>query len=378
MAILNFIDFLTRDTGEAAASSGTIALVEVDSAFVLQANPTTTGNARYRMGIHGADAFKTNHDLATAYYTFEIRFTTLPASASEEFVVCLATNQGLKLALRITSAGKIQAYQTNGTTQLGSDGATTLTTGTWYRIAITCGTGASAAYSISLNGTVELSGTGNLNTLNNGFLGLGKYNDRNNQSVDYYYRRAVIDDAAYVTGSFAILRPNVNGSTQQWTNGTNGSDWQELDGLVPVTSEYVRSTAANQVALFGVTDTGTAGITGTVQAVKQVIYEREDTGGASEIALRVRSGSTNSDSTTVDAGSTSTATLARVLLVDPNTSSAWTLSAVDSVEIGAVEGSGSAVRLRMSWAALMVLYTPATAKAPPLRFRPVRVWRRSA
>lgn len=359
MAILNIIDFLTRDTAEAVASSGTVAIVSLDSEHVLQANPVTTANGRYRIGSHDVSGFKTNFSLATVYHTFEIRFTTLPGSASEEIAVCLATNQTLKLSLRITSAGKLQAYQSDGTTQLGSDGATTLTTDVWYRIAITCGTGTSASYSISLNGAVELSGTGSLGTLNNGFLGLGKYNDRNGQTVDFYYRRVIIDDAGYVTGSFAILRPNVNGSTQQWTNGTGASDWQELDGLVPNAAEYVRSTAANQVALFGVVDTGAAGISGTILTVKHIIYEREDTGGTSEFAMRVRSGGTNSDTTTADAGSTSTATVARLLATDPNTSAAWTLSALDSVEIGAVEGAGSAVRLRMSWTALVVLFTPA-------------------
>jgi hypothetical protein len=78
-----------------------------------------------------------------------------------------------------------------GTSALLGTGTTTLVSGQIYSIAVEIGTGPSASWAIWINGSPELTGTGNLGSANNGSIKLGG----DSRYTDIYY----YDDVAIST-----------------------------------------------------------------------------------------------------------------------------------------------------------------------------------
>ena len=358
----------------AAVSAGNIALDTVTvrtGTYSLLVNPTGTGTGAVRIGTFSptGTAGSSGLAIATAYYGFAFRFEATSgafpvATGDEPFCNVVDTSTNLKIEFRINNAGKILAYRTDGTTLIAT-GTTVLSPDTWYYIEIMAGTGASSVpWELMINGVSEISGAHSIGNVVNGGLNLGKMVNRNGNSVIFYYDDAYIADTTYLGfHDLRVLRfaPNVNGSTMQWTGGTNASDYQEVDEVVPSSADYIQSTAANQVALMGFQSCAEAGISGAV-AIHGVQFHgnvAEVTGGASEVHTRIRSNSVNSDGD-VDTSVTSTLIVLRgkYAAVDPSGGGAWTTARVDAVEAGFVETAASAVRLRSRWMALMVAYSP--------------------
>src|SRR3972149_897060 len=163
MARVNYTSFETADTIESSGDTSNIAFssaIKRSGSYSLRCNAVTTGVSYYT--IH---SFSTttgaggNYNIATMLYRFYIWIVTLPGSNSEPIAEARSTVSTTKLELRVTSAGKLAAYD-SAISQLGSDGTTVLQTGRWYRIEMKVGTGAAADYEIKINGTSELSGTG--------------------------------------------------------------------------------------------------------------------------------------------------------------------------------------------------------------------------
>jgi len=347
---------------EFVTKSGTLSVVtspKRSGGYALRVNPTTTSVGWARMGGHDATGQKGDYSVATAYFRWYWQYATLPASGSEPIFQAQQAGGPTKFTLRVTSAGNLAAYDSAGTLQ--ATGSTALSASTWYRIECKVATGASAAWEVLINGVTEISGTANVGTGNNGRSAFGKVADVSGQSVDFYYDDISIDDAAY-PGAGAILRlvPTANGSTMQWTAGTGSSNYLEVDDVPFAEASYVKNVSANDVALFALTDTGTAGITGTINAVRPLIYPRLDSAGTNATKLRLKSGATTDDLSTV-ATTTAGIYLSKVYATDPNTSAAWTLSAVDALEVGAVETT--AVLSRLMDVHVYVEYTEAATSS---------------
>lgn len=310
-------------------------------AYALRVNPVTTGSGSFRIGCPGADGVNAACSAATTFVRFYINFATIPASASEEIAQAADSSiSTLKWALRITSGGKLAIYNTSNS--LVATGATTLTTGTWYQIVVQSTTSASAsAYSVTLNGTSELSGTMTQSSSNTGFVFFGKTADRNSQTVDYYYDDILIDNASSPLGGANVpLIPDANGSTQQCTVGTGSANFAEVDEIPTDddTTYIQKSSSASQTCLMNLASSATSGIaaSSSISGIKAYQNCREVTSVASATLLRIRSNSANSDSSTLN-GTTSYAQQFRVLSTDPGTSTAITTSDLDQMEIGAAD-----------------------------------------
>ena len=347
---------------EFVTKSGTLSVVTTpkrSGGYALRVNPTTTSVGWARMGGHDATGQKGDYSAATAYFRWYWQYATLPASGSEPIFQAQQAGGPTKFTLRITSAGNLAAYDSAGTLQ--ATGSTALSASTWYRIECKVATGASAAWEVLIDGVTEISGTANVGTGNNGRSAFGKVADVSGQSVDFYYDDISIDDAAY-PGAGAILRlvPTANGSTMQWTAGTGSSNYLEVDDVPFAEASYIKNVATNDVALFALTDTGTAGITGTINAVRPLIYPRLDSTGTNATKLRLKSGATTDDLSTV-ATTTGGIYLSKVYATDPNTGAAWTLAAVDALEVGAVETT--AVLSRLMDVHVYVEYTEAATSS---------------
>ncbi len=349
-------------------ASGTFSIqstVSHTGTYALRCNPTTNSNgfARYgTLSTYGTGDDGSFGGVSNMYGNFWFRADTLPSSLKEEFCGVYGLSASRKLVFFISSAGLISLNDTADA--LVATGTTALVVGTWYLISVRAGVGAAATYEIKINGTSELTGTCNQGATNCVGFTFGKVTDRNSKTVDFYYDDFILSDSAYANSSAIVIGmgPTANGSTMQWTAGTGASDYTQVAIPGDSGTTYVKcSTAGNQVALFALADPATIGT--TIYAFSAEISMREDTAVTSSFALRIRSVSTNSDSTTVDFLA-SYFSIGRVLENDPATSAAWTLAGVYAAEVGGVESFAVADRLDYVYAQVACL-APLVATLTP-------------
>lgn len=349
-------------TGTSSVSSTTFRT----GGYSFRANPTTTAVGNCRLATMSAAGVPTTaFGAATLYARFYFRAATLPGSGDEEIFVVLDTAGTQKAAVRINSSGNLIVYNNANVSQ--GTGTTALATNTWYRIELQTTTNASAsAFELRIDGATEDSGTATQGSTNHGSYRLGKGTNRSGQTVDFFYDDVSIDNSAFPgVGAIQRMDADSNGSTAQWTAGSGSSNHLEVDD-VPTdgdTTYIAKGSAASQTHLFGLESSASAGISGTINAVKGHVRCRESTSGTSANLIRIRSGSTNSDSTTTNMGTTF-ASYFRLLTVDPDDSAAWTTTDLDGVEVGPVDTSALST-VRCTSVHLQVDYTEAAATPTP-------------
>jgi len=315
----------------------------------LRATNPSVGAAAFETinAVAATGSANTDWNKANVYARFYFYCATAPGSGYEEIYSVYNGSGSLKMFCSINSSRQLGVYDRFGLHV--ATGTTALSLNTWYRIEVRSATGSSAAYEVRINGTTELSGTCDQSTSNSANALLGKGVNRNSNTIDYYFGPTKLDDSGFPGAGFiSILLPTANGSTAQWTSGTNSSNYLEVDE-VPADNDttYIKcGTGGNQVHLVTLTDAAAAGVAGSIASIKAVAKIREDSSVTSSSGLRVRSGSTNTDTTGVNR--TTTYTHARMILAtDPNTGAAWTSSAIDALEIGVFETNAVSSRCTM-------------------------------
>lgn len=369
MATVNFWGAESGDTVDCRATGGTFSIQTSTvrtGTYALRTNPTGSGAGWVEIGAYDASGQHAAASVATGYTRFYFRYAT-KATVIQERIFTINTNfNQLKFFATLTAAGTISVYDAN--ISLITTGATILSANTWYRIEVKVGTGASGAYELKIDGVSEVSGTADLHTNNWGVIRLGKTLNMNTNTVDYFYDDVLIDDAGFPgAGQSVVLLPNANGSTAEWTGGTNSSNYAEVDEVPHDTdTTYIKkSSAASQQHLVAFQDSSTISNLGTINSVKIGIRTREDSGGtASATFARIRNGSTDSDNSSNN-GTTSYLQTFRVQNTDPNTSSAWSSGGLDSVEGGVVD-TASVSAVRCTSVLLYVDYVTAAAGSGPL------------
>lgn len=364
MAFLNGTGLETGDFGECDTTTGTVSVVSSpvrSGSYSGRFNPTTTAVGRFTLGgPNGSN----NLNVANIYARGYLYITTLPAASSEEIMSFVFGGATYKMAVRVTSAGNLQAYDSSGTSQMGSDGATTLALAKWYLIEVLCGTGAAASWEIKIDGVSELSGTGNLATTNNGLVHFGKATNRNGQSIDMYWDDIALSDSAY-PGAGAVARMEIDGTgaAATWTDGAG--TWPTNVAEVPSdgNTSYILSTLTDGQASTGsLESTSSAGISGTINFVKPVARVLRDGAANGTFNTRVRSGGSNSDSADI-ASVSAYRYIGHISATDPSTAVAWTTTGLDSAEAGVVEAE-TTDRTRCSTIYLMVDFV--AASGPPV------------
>jgi hypothetical protein len=193
--VVNFVDFETGNFSQTAAHTGGAIVPSpvLAGMFCLQLQRmNSVANCEIRQS--GA----TYYNLATVYYSFLFEFTSNPGEGG--IVNFQDTSSGYKAALHLSSADKLLFYDNSGL--LLATGSTTLTGGQVNTISAKIGTGSNAAYEIRINGTVEMSGSGNLGAANNGSVKLG---GNNTYTATYYYDSVAINSQGYPAGGAAAL-----------------------------------------------------------------------------------------------------------------------------------------------------------------------------
>lgn len=359
MAVANICGFETGDSSEFIAVVGTQSVVTSpvrSGTYAGRVNPTTTATGYFDF----TKAAFSNFLVATIYVRFYFYVATLPASSSEEILHVQETTPGYKVALRINSAGNLMLFDKTGTVQIGSTGSTALSTATWYRIELVVPAGTSATVDVYLDGVSEISGTGDTTVNNARRVRFGKGTNRNGQTIDVYYDDISVSDSA-LPGAGACLRmdPDGDGDTTAWTIGAgSGAEYLQVDEVPPDgdTTYLVSTLAVGDASLVTLESTSSAGISGTINAVKVVGTCKQDGAAAGTFKTRCRNGTTNSDSASM-ANTSAYQSRGDMFATDPNTGAAWTTGGLDTAQAGVVENETTdktrctAVYMMVDWVA---------------------------
>lgn len=321
---------------------------------------TTTQTGGTANGLFSSATLHTTLGMGDCFCTFYFRVVSLPGANSEPIFQFLSGTTTLKLELRITSGGLLAVYDKD--VALVATGATALSTNTWYRICVRGGNGTTAAYAVYVAaetadfGAAELSGTCNQLANNVDRCRVGRSANRNSQAVDFIYQDMVIDSAnPWNNYNICIGIPTGNGSNTAFTGDFNDVIQYPNDG----DTTFVSTTSSGVVETFAMTDRADMGANtsdtihcfGSVCIAKGVALNEN-------FSVTVVSGGTTSHSTNGNVGSTTYEARGYFHTVDPNTSAAWTWSAVDAAECGGRSGSTNEIRVSsvQSW----ILFTPVT------------------
>lgn len=238
-----------------------------------------------------------------------------------------------------TNGSSVLTVTRNGTVL--ATGSTVLSTSTWYFIELKFTINASSGVvEVKLNGASEIASTSSLNTRNtantqwNGFQIGSTGNNNWGQLYDDVY---VLNTGSSPNNDFlgpvrvVALAPSGNGATTDWTpnGGTNFGSVSESyeDG----DTTFNQSATANQVDTFTMQDLPVSA--GSVYAVTHHMVARQDAGAARTIAPVLRPASTDRVGTSVVLSS-SYQFLSQVYDTSPETSSAWDVAGVNSLEAG--------------------------------------------
>jgi hypothetical protein len=353
---------------EAVATGGTFSFqgttVRSTGRQALQCNPTTTGTGTAAFGNWSSTGIVQSMNIADCYATFYFRFATAPAANSEPICQIVNSASTLKLELRLTSAGNLSLYDT-GIVLVGT-GSTSLSANTWYRIGIRSGNGVSANYAVYVAaetadfGAAELSGTCDQSTTNIDRVRLGKTNNRNSQTVDFFFQDLLIDDAqVWNSYKIGIALPIANGTDTAWTGTYTDCDEYPHD----TDTTFIEDTTLSDAETYDMSSFTTIGGAGgdTIHGVVLTAIRRRTTASTTNQRLRLRSGATTDETSSTNAGTTY-ALGGKLYLTDPQDAGAWTSTKFDALEAG---GSlQSAATARITQVALNCLFTtPAVPSA---------------
>jgi len=284
------------------------------------------------------------------YLTFWLYTVQYLTSGSQN----IATNNGNMSSLKFDSSGKLQlAYRNSGGTSVtvGSLSAA-LSLNAWHRIdfsvtGILTATTTGMTESFKVDGTTVDTQSGLVSNLLDGsqitmgFQGNGTY--------EFYFDDVILRDDTFQSDDAGVLllRPNSAGNQSQFSGSY--LDVDELPSDQATTA--ITSATAAQAETVGLRDTSAAGIGGTVYGVINYADCAVSAGTSSiKYKVRLRTGATNYDSSVeVNQPSTiwhqsSTSPGHDFYALNPNTSAAWTLSDLDSLESGLVISSQTGTR----------------------------------
>ena len=286
-----------------------------------------------------------NIGASTANFTvgFALYVPTLPTLLSTDLDCFLIIKSGstFMMGLRLINTGALYVQRMATTvasgTALGNTSAGVITAATWNYIEFSC--------SISDTvGTVELKVNGQ------SVLSLANQDTRNGTptTVDTIQLGNLsgsrggthyIDDLYFLDTTTSIgeqrvevLYPNSDTAQKQWIASTGSDNYAMIDETLMTSTDYVYS---NTVGNFDLYDFGNLSTTpSSISAVTIEVAAQKDNVGARAITSTVKSGSSTTDGSNVYL-STGFSVSSRLLNTDPNTSSAWTASAVNAIQAGA-------------------------------------------
>jgi len=244
-----------------------------------------------------------------------------------------------QVSIRLSSAGGL-AISRDGTTLQSS--SVPLTVGVHYSIEVKVTIGNSGSWSVRLNQTVVLSGSGDTQNTANATADevvLGTTVNYDNQQTRMYYDDLwICDDSGSVNNDFLgdirvqYIAPNGAGGVTQWTPSA-GSNYQNVDDAAPNDD-----TDYNSDATAGDRDTYALGnltpSAASVKGIQMITHARKDDAGTRTLAPVLRIGGVNYDQASLPNLSSTYQCLPLVVEASPATSSPFTVSEINGMEAG--------------------------------------------
>jgi hypothetical protein len=330
------------------ASNGVLAAVSSTptpraGAYCLKCSSTTTTFTLGTFKLFSLAASKTDlwvrfavlfHPVQTFEWVFALVLDS--ASAAQNCLTWDTTSNLIRARLGATTAG----------TLLGTS-ATPLPSDTWHvvdwRTQITSTTAGTTE--VWLDGTRIINFSGdNTNTANANVqsVELGHIGPSVASSSGIYlaFDDIAINDTAGSSnngragdGRVVLLTPTGAGSNTGLSRGgtDSGANWSQVEELPPSMTDYVFHATAGTRDTYAMSDLPTN--VASVNTTEVVVLAQNSDAGAGSLALTVKSGGTTNEGTAQALGTTA-AYIRQLYETDPNTSAAWTSSAVNALEAG--------------------------------------------
>lgn len=360
--ILNFIGFETGNLSEALGTAGT-GTISAQTGTVRSGTYALEINLSAQTGIYAiggvnktTGSFEYFPDFIDIHYaTFYVRFGSFPAANS--IFAAFATSSSIPvLSVWCDSSGNITIANLGGADVSGT--IDTLSLNTWYRFELT-----GSAYGtkeLSIDGGTPVSiAAGTAAGFQVLLLGTAT-----SATMQVFYDDVVVSTKGFVTTpEVKISVPIGAGNYNSWTDGT-GSTFAEVDEIPhDSATTYLQNTAGSSVAhTFDMQTASTIGLSGTIFAVKPMVIVAESASDTTTGGMRIRIGSTDFDTTTVDLGTGSYALISRIHEYNLTNDTAWDNTGFDAIEVGPLKGADTS-SIRATAVYLMVLtngYTPAS------------------
>lgn len=268
---------------------------------------------------------------------FAVKFTTMPGdSGYTNFALTDPNLDGI--TIQVLNNGSLRLCSTTNASTLTTIYATTATNiinvNTWHYIELEFTIANSGGVlNLYVDGALVSSGTYDTlitsTTVSSLYLG-----PTNSVNIGVY----LIDDL-YITDTpsrlgeqkVETLYPSADSAQKQWTASTGSDNYAMVDETLMSSTDYIVSSTVGDFDLY---DFGNLSSTAnTISAITVSTLAEKDNVGTRAIALPVKSGATTTDGAN-NYLSGSYILASRILETDPNTSTVWTVSGVNSLQAG--------------------------------------------
>jgi hypothetical protein len=143
-----------------------------------------------------------------------------------------------------------------------------------------------------------------------------------------------INNARIGDGRVILLTPSGSGSSTVLARGgtDTGANYSQVNELPPSLTQYVGSSTAADRDLYAMADI--SGLTiASINVVEEIVLAQNSDAGAGSLGLTIKSGATTNEATAQALGAAAAYYVSR-WETDPNTSAAWTASAINALEAG--------------------------------------------
>lgn len=377
MALTDFFcsGFELQALAEACVStSGTVAIVTSghrtgNAGLKITATGTGASYAELALVYTGSGSNANEIGPRTAetgavWFQMAFKITALPSSGHEPIIEVLSS-ASLQFAVSITSGGKLQIRDSSDV-QAGSDSSVTISTGTYYVLQLHSD-GSDEGIELWINGTQEISTTVTHSGAQDWLV--GKPRNRNGNNIELTIDDVIIDATATRPDEDALVAtavPTGTGAHNDWSGTIPGA----VDEIPPSDADYLTSpgtgSGAVTTALQNIGSMVPAINSGsTIHGVLGIGRFVRDSAN-SNTKLRVRGGTTNSDTANATTHTFALENKYHPVALNPADSAAWETADLDGAEVGAVETSTAVTRC--THLALNVAFTQAAggATTPPL------------
>ena len=293
----------------------------------------------------GNQGVRASRTLGAGYATFSfgiaVRINTMPLSATLCPIIAFDSAGTFQVGLRVTTGGLLEAFRLTGTAAGTSLGVSSsgMILGTWHylegEITISDTVGVFKTYIDNaqvINLTAQDTRNGSPTTIDTINFGIGETSGSSNYG-SFSFDDLYVTDSATKLGERKIetIYPTSD-VAQGFARSAGTTNYTLVDeATVNGDTDYVQGSTVGDVDTYGLgnlTSTPT-----TIDAVQVMAFAEKTDAGSRSIALQVKSGATTSDGANFPLAASYTK-LERMLLTDPNTAAAWTLSGVNALQGG--------------------------------------------